>query len=283
MAVYCPKAVAAPLVEEAAAQTQNATATQAMNHTTKHARGLIDGEPCEGLVTDDVFISTHGRRFDLASLTLCAPCAPSKIIGVGRNYAAHIAEMKNATLTEPLLFLKPPSALNHPGGEIVYSALTHELHYEGELAVVIGRRCHAVTEKEADGCIWGYTACNDVTARDLQESDSQWARAKGIDGFAPLGPWITSGIDPSDLRLRTYLNGELKQDARTSSMIFSVRRLIAYASAAFTLERGDVITTGTPSGVGPMKPGDVVEVEIEGIGVLRNRVVEGASHPSNPH
>lgn len=251
-----------------------------MNGRTNHARGLIDGEPCEGLVANDVFISTHGRRFDLASLSLCAPCAPTKIIGVGRNYAEHIAEMKNTAPREPLLFLKPPSALNHPDGEIVYPSLTHELHYEGELAVVIGRRCHAITEREVDGYIWGYTACNDVTARDLQASDNQWARAKGIDGFAPLGPWITSGIDPSDLGLRTYLNGELRQDARTSSMIFSVRTLVAYASAAFTLERGDVITTGTPKGVGPMKPGDVVEVEIEGIGVLRNRVVERASQSS---
>ncbi|MBC5806404.1 MAG: 2-hydroxyhepta-2,4-diene-1,7-dioate isomerase [Candidatus Eremiobacter antarcticus] len=244
-----------------------------MNHTTNHARAVIEGTPCEGLVADDVFISTHGRRFDLASLTLCAPCTPTKIIGVGRNYADHIAEMKNVRTREPLLFLKPPSALNHPDGEIVYPELTHELHYEGELAVVIGRRCHSISEEEADACIWGYTVCNDVTARDLQGSDHQWARAKGMDGFAPLGPWITSGIDPADLRLRTYLNGELKQEARTSSMLYSVPALVAYASAAFTLERGDVITTGTPSGVGPMQPGDVVEVEIEKIGVLRNRVV----------
>jgi 2-keto-4-pentenoate hydratase/2-oxohepta-3-ene-1,7-dioic acid hydratase in catechol pathway len=185
--------------------------------------------------------------------------------------------MQRPLPTEPLLFLKPPSALNDPGGDIVYPQQSSRVDFEGELAVVIARRCRNVSASRAREVILGYTICNDVTARDLQQRDGQWARAKGFDTFAPLGPWIVDGIDPGRLRLRTHLNGELKQDARTSDLIFSVERLVEYVSAAFTLEPGDVISTGTPAGVGPMQPGDAVEVTIDEIGTLRNRVTAAAA------
>jgi 2-keto-4-pentenoate hydratase/2-oxohepta-3-ene-1,7-dioic acid hydratase in catechol pathway len=215
-----------------------------------------------------------GGRFPLGEVKLLAPCTPSKIIGVGRNYADHAAELGNELPKEPLLFLKAPSALNDPDGAIVYPPQSSRVDYEGELAVVIGRRCHNVSKSSAADVILGYTICNDVTARDLQQTDGQWARAKGFDTFAPLGPHIVTGLDPAGLRVRTRLNAELKQDCPTSKLIFDVPTLIEYISAAFTLEPGDVIATGTPSGIGPMQPGDVVAVEIEGIGTLTNHVVK---------
>ncbi len=245
------------------------------------ARAQIDGAVHEGVIEGDVFAS-DAIRVPLRSVRLLAPCSPSKIVGVGRNYAEHAAELGNAVPKEPLLFFKPPSALNHPDGDIVYPRQSSRVDFEGELACVIGRRCRNVSASQAREVILGYTICNDVTARDLQETDGQWARAKGFDTFAPLGPCIATGIDPASLRLRTYLNGELKQDATTSWLIFSVERLIEYISAAFTLEAGDVIFTGTPAGIGPMRPGDVVSVEIEGIGVLRNRVVSATGKETRP-
>jgi 2-keto-4-pentenoate hydratase/2-oxohepta-3-ene-1,7-dioic acid hydratase in catechol pathway len=236
------------------------------------ARARIDGSIREGTLEGDTFVTTDAR-IPLASVRLLAPCTPSKIIGVGRNYAEHAAELGNEPPKEPLLFFKPPSALNDPDGDIVYPSQSTRVDFEGELACVIARRCRNVPASQAREVIWGYTICNDVTARDLQKTDGQWARAKGFDTFAPLGPCIAIGLDPSALRIRTYLNGELKQDAHTSGLIFGVERLIEYITAAFTLERGDVIATGTPAGIAPMHPGDVVSVEIEGIGTLRNRVV----------
>jgi 2-keto-4-pentenoate hydratase/2-oxohepta-3-ene-1,7-dioic acid hydratase in catechol pathway len=214
-----------------------------------------------------------GARFPLGEVKLLAPCTPSKIIGVGRNYADHAAELGNELPKEPLLFLKAPSALNDPDGAIVYPHQSSRVDYEGELAVVIGRRCRDVAKADAADVILGYTICNDVTARDLQQTDGQWARAKGFDTFAPLGPYIVTDLDPASLRVRTRLNGVVKQDCPTSRLIFDVPTLIEYISAAFTLEPGDVIATGTPSGIGPMQPGDVVTVEIDGIGVLTNHVV----------
>ena len=218
-------------------------------------------------------VVADGMCRKLDAVQLLVPCTPSKIIGVGRNYAEHIAEFGNQPPKEPLLFFKPPSALLAPGGDIVYPAQSENVHYEGELAVVIAARCRDVSRQRAAEFILGYTICNDVTARDLQARDGQWARAKGFDTFAPLGPCIATDLDPARLRVRTLLNGALVQDASVRSLIFDVPTLIEYASAAFTLEAGDVITTGTPSGVGPMKPGDVVTVAIEGIGELTNRVV----------
>ncbi len=233
----------------------------------------------EGRVEGDSFVYS-GQRVPLEQVQLVAPCVPSKIIGVGRNYADHAAELKNPLPKEPLLFFKPPSAVNDPGGDVVYPHQSQQVDFEGELAVVIAMRCKGVRARDAGDVILGYTLCNDFTARDLQRSDGQWARAKGFDGFASLGPVIATGLDPSKLRLRTYVNGTLKQDAPTKSMIFDIPFLIEYISAAFTLEPGDIITTGTPAGVDALQPGDIVEVAVDEIGVLRNQIVTGKEkHP----
>jgi 2-keto-4-pentenoate hydratase/2-oxohepta-3-ene-1,7-dioic acid hydratase in catechol pathway len=204
---------------------------------------------------------------------LPVPVRPTKILCVGRNYAEHAAELGHDVPAEPLIFMKPPSALVGSGEAIVLPALSERVDYEGELAIVIGRRCRHVAEADAMGVIAGYTIMNDVTARDLQKKDGQWARAKGFDTFAPCGPRLVTGLDPTDLEIKTLVNGELRQHGRTSQFIFSIPRVIAYISRAMTLEEGDVISTGTPSGVGPLKPGDTVEVWVEGIGSLINPVV----------
>ena len=230
-----------------------------------------DDAPCEGSV--DASGAVEGSRVRLDDLKLLAPCVPTKIVCVGRNYLEHARELGSMPPSEPLLFFKPPSAVIGPGDDIVYPRQSKRVDYEGELAVVIGRRCRDVTAEQAREYIRGFTVFNDVTARDLQRTDDQWARAKGFDTFAAIGPCIVDGLDPSALRIRTMLNGEVKQDAPTSEMLVDVWSLIAYASAAFTLEPGDVIATGTPSGIGPMQPGDEVTIEIEGIGRLTNRVV----------
>jgi 2-keto-4-pentenoate hydratase/2-oxohepta-3-ene-1,7-dioic acid hydratase in catechol pathway len=232
----------------------------------------MNGRVMAGRIEGDAAL-LDGTRVPLEEVRLLAPCTPSKIIGVGRNYTDHAAELGNELPKEPLLFLKAPSALNDPDGAIVYPPQSSRVDYEGELAVVIGRRCRDVSKAAAADVILGYTICNDVTARDLQQTDDQWTRAKGFDTFAPLGPCIVTGLDPAGLRVRTLLNGVIKQDCPTSKLIFDVPTLIEYITAAFTLEPGDVIATGTPSGIGPMQPGDVVTVEIEGIGVLTNHVV----------
>ena len=237
----------------------------------RYARCQRDNAEYEGVLDGDTFVA-GAARWPIADVRLLAPCSPSKIVGVGRNYAEHAAEMGNPLPKEPLLFFKPPSSLLDPGGTILLPPQSREVHYEGELGVVIGRRCHRVPKADAFDVVWGYTICNDITARDLQKSDQQWARAKGMDTFGPFGPCIASGLDPSRLRVQSYLNGDLRQNAATSSLIFDVPTLIEYISAAFTLERGDVITTGTPQGVGPLQPGDVVEVRIDEIGALRNTV-----------
>jgi 2-keto-4-pentenoate hydratase/2-oxohepta-3-ene-1,7-dioic acid hydratase in catechol pathway len=209
----------------------------------------------------------------LQEVELLAPCQPSKIVAVGRNYAAHAAEHGAQVPAEPLLFLKPPSALIGPGAAILYPAhLSQRVEHEAELAVVIGRRARQVRREEAAAYVWGYTCANDVTARDLQQRDGQWTRAKGFDTFCPLGPWIVPDLDAADLAISCRVNGRLRQEGRTRDMIFPVDELIAYASAVMTLEPGDVILTGTPAGVGPIVPGDRVTVEIEGIGILENEV-----------
>jgi len=237
-------------------------------------RYIADGRTFSGHIDGETVVADGARR-SLDAVRLLVPCTPSKIIGVGRNYAEHAAEMNNPLPKEPLLFFKPPSALLDPGGDIIYPEQSSDVQYEGELAVVIAKRCRNVSRSAALDFVLGYTICNDVTARDLQSRDGQWARAKGFDTFAPLGPCIATQLDPAALRVRTHLNGALTQDCSVSKLIFDVPTLIEYASAAFTLEPGDVITTGTPSGVGPMEPGDVVTVAIEGIGELTNRVVSG--------
>ncbi|MCG8418638.1 MAG: fumarylacetoacetate hydrolase family protein [Proteobacteria bacterium] len=200
--------------------------------------------------------------------------APSKILGIGRNYRAHAAEMNSSVPSEPLMFLKAPSALLPPGGDIVRPSGYRRVDYEGELGVVLGRSARRVTESRALEYVFGYTCINDVTVRDLQKKDNQWTRAKGMDTFCPIGPCIVTGLDPGALRIVTRVNGEIQQDGRTADMIFSVAELIAHASRFMTLQAGDIIATGTPSGVGNLSVGDSVTVEIEGIGVLENRVVD---------
>lgn len=200
---------------------------------------------------------------------------PSKIVAVGLNYRDHAAEMKMAIPRTPVLFLKPPSAVIYNNDQIVYPAQTKELHYEAELAVVIKDRIKNIKEEEAAGHILGFTCANDVTARDLQKLDGQWARAKSFDTFCPLGPAIVPGIVPDNLTVKLFLNGELKQSSNTANLIFGVNFLISFISSVMTLEAGDVILTGTPAGIGPMKIGDEVRVEIEGIGALVNRIRGG--------
>lgn len=210
----------------------------------------------------------------LADLKLLAPVMPSKIVCIGRNYKDHAAEFGNEVPREPLLFLKAPSALLAPGAEIRLPAISQRVDYEGELGVVIGRVCRKLgPEENVRPYIRGYVLVNDVTARDLQKSDGQWSRAKGFDTFCPVGPFVTDAVDPdAGLTLITRLNGKIQQQASTKDLIFNIATLLRYISAAMTLLPGDLIPTGTPAGVGPMRPGDVVEVEMEGLGRLTNPV-----------
>lgn len=198
---------------------------------------------------------------------LC-PALPSKIIGIGRNYRKHAEELNNEVPAEPLMFLKPPSSLLDPGGTLLLPPESERVDHEGELAVIIGRRARRLTPEQARGAVFGYSVACDVTARDLQTRDKQWTRAKGFDGFCPLGPFVVALDDPGALRIQLSVNGDRRQDGSTRDMIFDVPSLVAYASQALTLEPGDVILTGTPEGVGPLAPGDAVSVCIEGIGVL---------------
>lgn len=208
--------------------------------------------------------------------TVLAPLtfAPSKIIGIGQNYRAHAAEMGKGIPGEPLMFLKPPSALCGDGAPIGRPAGHARVDHEAELGVIIGTRARRVSREDALAHVLGYTCVNDVTVRDLQQKDGQWTRAKGFDSFCPVGPRVVSGLDPSDLRIVARVNGAVRQDSRTSDLIFDVPTLIAFISRHMTLEPGDLISTGTPAGVGNLVPGDVVEIEVEGIGVLRNPVID---------
>ncbi|MBD2021804.1 fumarylacetoacetate hydrolase family protein [Leptolyngbya sp. FACHB-36] len=216
------------------------------------------------------------------SYRLLSPCAPSKIVAVGKNYADHAAEMGTPVPAEPLLFLKPPTTVIPMGSEVQYPSQSIRVDYEGELALVISDRCANCSPEQAQSKIWGYTIANDVTARDLQKRDGQWTRAKGFDTFCPLGPWIVREISPA-ARLQTFLNNNSKpvQSALIDQMVFSPEVLVSYISQVMTLLPGDVVLTGTPEGVGPMHIGDLVRVEIEGIGYLENTVVaKAASHAS---
>jgi 2-keto-4-pentenoate hydratase/2-oxohepta-3-ene-1,7-dioic acid hydratase in catechol pathway len=197
---------------------------------------------------------------------------PSKIVCIGTNYRAHAVEMGKALPDEPLLFMKPPSALIGPGDAIVRPGGYERVDFEGELAVVIGTRARRVPRDRALEHVAGYTCLNDVTVRDLQKKDVQFTRAKGFDSFCPVGPRVAAGLDPSNLRIETRVNGRVRQQSTTADLIFDVPALIAFISSVMTLEEGDLISTGTPSGVGNLTPGDVVEIEIEGIGVLSNPV-----------
>jgi 2-keto-4-pentenoate hydratase/2-oxohepta-3-ene-1,7-dioic acid hydratase in catechol pathway len=199
---------------------------------------------------------------------LRAPVTPNKVLCIGRNYAAHARELGNEPPKEPLLFLKPSSSIVGPNGKVVLPKQSERVEHEAELGVVIGKTAKNVSASDALTHVFGYTCVCDVTARDLQKKDGQWSRAKGFDTFCPVGPWVVSGLDPKDLRVSCRVDGQTKQDGRTSQMIFDVPTLIAYCSAAMTLEPGDLLVTGTPEGVGPLVDGDRLEVEIEGIGAL---------------
>ena len=215
-----------------------------------------------------------GATFPLDDVRLLAPVLPSKVVAVGGNYADHAREMGGEPAAEPVLFLKPSTAVVGHGDQIAYPVkLTQRVDYEGELAVIIGRLCREVPAAQASEVIFGYTCANDVTARDLQARDGQWTRAKGFDTFCPLGPWIETDADPADLELTTVVNGEVRQQARTSQLLYDVPALVEYVSTVMTLLPGDVLLTGTPAGVGPLEDGDEVSVTIENIGSLRNTVV----------
>jgi 2-keto-4-pentenoate hydratase/2-oxohepta-3-ene-1,7-dioic acid hydratase in catechol pathway len=215
-----------------------------------------------------------GSRLPLADVRLLAPVLPSKVIAIGKNYADHVREMGGEQPAEPVIFLKPSTAVIGPRDPIACPVrLSERVDFEGELAVVIGRLCREVPATRVPEVIFGYTCANDVTARDLQARDGQWARAKGFDTFCPLGPWIETDLDPADLELTTMVNGEIRQNARTSLLLHDVTALVAYVSAVMTLLPGDVLLTGTPAGVGPLKDGDEVSVTVEGIGTLSNGVV----------
>jgi 2-keto-4-pentenoate hydratase/2-oxohepta-3-ene-1,7-dioic acid hydratase in catechol pathway len=215
-----------------------------------------------------------GVTYPLGDVRLLAPVLPSKVVAVGKNYADHAREMGGEPPAEPVLFLKPSTAVTGPRDPIGYPVkLTQRVDYEGELAVIIGRLCRDVPAAQAASVIFGYTCANDVTARDLQSRDGQWTRAKGFDTFCPLGPWIETDVDPGDLALSTSVNGEVRQQARTSQLLHDVPALVEYISAVMTLLPGDVLLTGTPAGVGPLEDGDEVSVTIESIGTLANPVV----------
>ncbi len=213
-----------------------------------------------------------GRSWPLADVRLLAPILPSKIVAVGRNYADHAAEMGNTVADEPVIFLKPSTSVVGPNARILLPPSSARVDYEGELAVVIGRPAREVRAENAASVILGYTVANDVTARDLQKLDVQFTRGKGFNTFCPIGPWIETDLDPSDLAIRTELDGEVKQDGHTGDMVHTVGAIIEFVSEIMDLLPGDVILTGTPAGVGPMEAGQTVSVTVEGIGTLTNPV-----------
>jgi 2-keto-4-pentenoate hydratase/2-oxohepta-3-ene-1,7-dioic acid hydratase in catechol pathway len=250
-------------------------------------RYRVGGEPFNGAVVDGIVHRLPGALWDplrpgaavapLEEVDLLAPCLPGKIVAVGLNYRAHAAESGYDVPAEPVIFMKPRTAVIGPGAAIVLPLrLSGRVDYEAELAVVVGRRARNVPRQAASDFVLGYTCGNDVTARDLQQRDGQWTRSKSFDTFCPLGPWIVPDLDVSDLAVRSRVNGELRQDGHTGDLIFSVDDLIAFVTAVMTLEPGDVILTGTPAGVGPLHPGDRIEIEVEGIGTLENEAVAEA-------
>ena len=218
-------------------------------------------------------IEKEGREYDLSEVKLLPPAEPSKIVAVGKNYRAHADEMGEGQPEEPLLFLKPSTSIVGNNDDVVYPSISHRLDYEGELGVVIGKKCRAVQPGCSGDVIFGYTCLNDITARDIQKAVSQWTRGKGFDTFCPIGPHIETELDAMHAPIETRVNGEVRQHSTTDCMTHSVDKLVCYITECMTLLPGDIIATGTPEGIGPMQRGDIVEVEIGGIGVLRNRIV----------
>ena len=245
--------------------------------------GILEGEAIEP-------ISPHpfgpfqytGKQVPAGDVKLLAPVLPTKVVGVGRNYAAHAEELGNEVPSAPIIFLKPSTAVIGPGDPIVYPDGVDRVDFEGELAVIVGKVGRRLRQAEALQGVLGFTCANDVTARNLQATDGQWTRAKGFDTFCPLGPWIETDLDSSDLALRTLVNDEPRQSSRTSLMERGVATLLAFISSVMTLLPGDVVLTGTPAGVGPLAVGDRVEVEVEGVGVLANQVVAEPPAPGPP-
>lgn len=226
----------------------------------------LSAPPYDGVLEDGRIYRADEMKF--------LPCAePTKIVAVGKNYRAHADEMGEGQPEEPLLFLKPSTSVVGCGDDVVYPAISHRLDYEGELGVVIGKKCHAVQRGHSSEVIFGYTCLNDITARDIQKAVSQWTRGKGFDTFCPIGPHIETDLDAANASIETRVNGEVRQHSNTSLMTHDVDKLVCYITECMTLLPGDIIATGTPEGIGSMQRGDVVEVEIGGIGVLRNRIV----------
>lgn len=225
-------------------------------------------------IEGDIFsgFKPGGEGYKLADVQLLAPCQPSKIVALGLNYRDHAEELGFPIPAEPLIFLKPGTAVIGPGSPIIYPRMSRRVDYEAELGVVIGKKARYVSPGEAFNYIFGYTCVNDVTARDLQKKDVQFTRSKSFDTFAPVGPCIVRGIDPSHLKVESYLNGELRQSSHTGNLIYGVAELLSFISQVMTLLPGDIIATGTPSGIGPMSPGDIIEIVVEGIDTLRNTV-----------
>ena len=245
--------------------------------TQRPSYGLIEGQEVFTLRGDlsagDLSLEGSEPSVRLSEARLLPPVKPSKIVCVGRNYREHAAELGNPMPAEPLLFLKAPSAIIGDGESIRLPKASERVEHEGELAVVIGRRCGGLADAEDPyAYVLGYTCLNDVTARDLQRKDVQFTRGKSFDTFCPVGPYVVTGLDPSDLLVETRVNGEVRQSGRTSAMAFPVTHLLRYISRAMTLEPGDLIATGTPAGVGPLSEGDLVEVSVGGVGTLRNPV-----------
>lgn len=248
------------------------------------AFGAVEGESppgtTDGLVLDIIKgipfadFELSGTKVPLSKVRLLPPVLPNKVVGIGRNYADHAAELGNEVPDTPVAFFKPSTSVIGPGDSIAYPSFSQEVHYEAELAVVIGRMCREVPRERARDVILGYTCANDVTARDVQKRENQWARAKGFDSSCPLGPWVETELDPSDLTIQCTVNGEQRQLGRTAEMVRSIEDLIVHISEAMTLLPGDVILTGTPAGVGPLNVGDEVAVTIEGIGTLTNKVIK---------
>ncbi|HHY28743.1 MAG TPA: fumarylacetoacetate hydrolase family protein [Desulfitobacterium dehalogenans] len=236
--------------------------------------GQLQGESIE--VLDRSYLEQGCRKtgqiLQAERVRLLSPVEPTKIVCIGLNYAKHIEELGHTLHDDPVIFLKPVTSLVGPEDEIILPPMSQQVEYEAELVVVMGKTAKDITEDQAEDYIFGFTCGNDVTARDLQKKDGQWTRSKSFDTFCPIGPWVVTDLDHRDVKISSVLNGEVKQSAGTSSLINSVPKLVSYISQIMTLNPGDLIMTGTPEGVGPMKAGDVIDVEIEGIGRLRNLV-----------
>jgi len=236
---------------------------------------IVDGDTIYELQGSPYEHPGRGERIgDLGSTRLLAPCEPSKVLCIGLNYHAHAAESGQKVPDEPLMFWKPPTSVVGPGDDVVWAPGSKQIDYEAELAVVFKKPAKNVAPGAFREYVLGYTCANDISARDFQRGDGQWSRAKGSDTFCPLGPWIETDLDPSDLRLTGNLNGEVRQNTRTSDLAFNVDQLVAHLTRYFTMLPGDVLLTGTPAGIGPMNPGDEYEVTIEGIGSLKNRMTQ---------